>query len=564
MKNLLLLFLSLSSAISFAQVPDPPFNPMTAPGAKGIHPSNHTLFWQNPESVIYNQLYFSEDSLLIANSDSSVRVLNGFPNTIFNSYQLSEWGNLDENKKYFWKVIEYNSTGNSTSPIWYFKSRGNYASSYIHDFTNDLEGWQFFGPLGQSNWYWLNSTHTGNQPGELVFDWDPIFIGDSYFISPEFQFAEGSYGGINFSYFEDWWSNTVHVGCAITTDNGLTWTSIWDLYAIGNVGPENVFIPIEFPGAFRLGFYYNGNSNDIDFFYVDNVMVIVPLTPPEPPKFLQAEANSSIQKITLNWNHSMGSGTIIERKLGLPISNNPYDSITAIDDSTFFYEDFNIELNEIYTYRVRSTGIYNSFYGNEATAYVPEVVPVELLSFSSSVVDNGITLNWITATEINNSGFQIERRKTKNEKSEVWENIGFVNGHGTTTEPKSYSFNDENLSAGKYQYRLKQIDFDGTFEYSNIVEVEILPPAKFSLYQNFPNPFNPSTNIQYALASRQFVTLKVFNSLGEEVETLVNEYQEAGAHSKLYIVNSALPSGVYYYQLKAGEFIQTRKMILLK
>ena len=84
------------------------------------------------------------------------------------------------------------------------------------------------------------------------------------------------------------------------------------------------------------------------------------------------------------------------------------------------------------------------------------------------------------------------------------------------------------------------------------------------MYQNFPNPFNPSTNIQYALASRQFVTLKVFNSLGEEVETLVNEYQEAGAHSKLYIVNSALPSGVYYYQLKAGEFIQTRKMILLK
>ncbi len=123
-------------------------------------------------------------------------------------------------------------------------------------------------------------------------------------------------------------------------------------------------------------------------------------------------------------------------------------------------------------------------------------LPVELLSFSSSVIDNDVTLNWTTATETNNSGFQIERRETKNEKSEEWKSIVFVNGNGTTTEPQTYSFKDENLSAGKYQYRLKQIDFDGTFEYSNIVEVEILPPAKFSLEQNYPNPFNPHTFIR--------------------------------------------------------------------
>jgi hypothetical protein len=551
------------SAISFAQVPDPPFNPMTAPGAKGIHPSDHTLFWQNPESLTYNQLYFSDDSLLVANSDSSVRVLNGVPSSIYNSFQLSDWGNLDENKKYFWKVIEYNSSGNSNSPVWYFKSRGNYAGSYVHNFTNDLEGWEFWGPLGQSNWYWLNSTHTGNLPGELVFDWDPIFIGDSYFISPEFQFAEGSYGNVQFSYYEDWWSNTIHVGCAITTDNGSTWTSIWDLYATGNVGPENVFIPIEFPSSFRLGFYYNGNSNDIDFFYVDNVMVTVPLTPPEPPKFLQAEANSSIQKVSLSWNQSMGSGTIIERKLGLPTSNNPYDSIAAIDNSTFLYEDFNINLNEIYTYRVRSTGIYNSFYGNEATAYVPEVVPVELITFSSSVIDDNVTLTWMTATETNNSGFQIERCERLEARSEEWKSIGFVNGNGTTTETKSYFYKDENLSAGKYQYRLKQIDFDGTFEYSNTIEVEITPPAKFSLEQNYPNPFNPTTRISWQSPVSGWQPLKVFDVLGNEVAILVNEYKPAGKYEVEFNA-SKLSSGVYYYQLKTGEFSQTKKMTYLK
>ena len=106
--------------------------------------------------------------------------------------------------------------------------------------------------------------------------------------------------------------------------------------------------------------------------------------------------------------------------------------------------------------------------------------------------------------------------------------------------------------------------FDGTIKYSNIVETEILSSAKLSWEQNFPNPFNPSTNIQYAIASRQFVSLKIFNSLGQEVETLVNEYQEAGVHSKLYIVNSALPSGVYLYQLSAGEYNEVKKMLLLK
>jgi hypothetical protein len=201
-------------------------------------------------------------------------------------------------------------------------------------------------------------------------------------------------------------------------------------------------------------------------------------------------------------------------------------------------------------------------------------LPVELLSFSSSVSENAITLNWTTATETNNSGFQIERNTPLNPLSRgevegrgVWEKIGFVDGNGTTTETKSYSFKDENLSSGTYQYRLKQIDFDGTFEYSNIVEAEILPPAKFSLEQNFPNPFNPSTSIQYSIASRQFVSLKIFDLLGREIVALVDEEQSAGNYTIEFKPESSiknLVSGVYLYQLKAGEFTQTRKMILLK
>ncbi len=194
-----------------------------------------------------------------------------------------------------------------------------------------------------------------------------------------------------------------------------------------------------------------------------------------------------------------------------------------------------------------------------------DIIPVELTSFTATVTQNSVSLNWQTATETNNSGFEIERSEMSNVIGQTdWQVVGFVPGFGTTTEPKSYSFIDENLSSGKYQYRLKQIDFDGTFEYSNTIDVEITSPTEFSLEQNYPNPFNPSTNIKYTIGSRQFVTLKIFNSLGEEIETLVNEIQDAGVHSKLYILHSTLPSGVYYYQLKAGSFFETKKMILMK
>lgn len=394
-------------------------------------------------------------------------------------------------------------------------------------------------------------------------------------ISPEINSQSGQYASIHFNYFEDWWSDTVVVGCAITSDNGLNWSSIWELNATGNVGPYNEAVGFNTPDKFRIGFYYTGNSNNIDFFYLDNISIFnhIPLSGSYPPRMLTSVASETEEKVTLNWSSGWAPagmvGYEVQRKVGLPTEDSIYFTIAMTDLSTQNYSDFNVELNQAYTYRVRliAMGI-NSPYGNEATAYVPAIVPVELLSFSSFVDDDNVTLSWTTATETNNSGFSVERRQVLSQQSSVsneqWSSISFINGNGTTTETKSYSYKDENLSAGKYQYRLKQIDFDGTFEYSNIIEAEILPPAIFSLEQNYPNPFNPSTSIQYTLASKQFVTLKIFNSLGEEVETLVNEYQEAGVHSKLYILNSTLPSGIYLYQLKAGEFVQTRKMILLK
>jgi streptogramin lyase len=191
------------------------------------------------------------------------------------------------------------------------------------------------------------------------------------------------------------------------------------------------------------------------------------------------------------------------------------------------------------------------------------VVPVELVSFTANTNGNNVNLNWSTATETNNSGFEIERRKTINERSEEWMEVGFLNGSGTTTETQSYSFTDNNLSSGKYFYRLKQIDFDGTLEYSKEVEVIINVPDKFELSQNYPNPFNPSTKIKYQIATSNHVSLKIYDVLGNEVAALVNEIQPTGKYEVTFNAHS-ISSGVYFYKLQTQDFVETRKMILLR
>ena len=191
------------------------------------------------------------------------------------------------------------------------------------------------------------------------------------------------------------------------------------------------------------------------------------------------------------------------------------------------------------------------------------VVPVELSSFTASISGKNVTLNWITASEVNNSGFEIQR-KSENEFAA----IGFVDGNGTTTNIQNYSFTDENLSAGTYTYRLKQIDFNGTFEYSNEIEVVVSIPSEFSLEQNYPNPFNPSTVISFNLAVDSDVSLKVFNILGQEVVSLLNNRISAGTQ-QINFNAAGLNSGVYFYQLEAkgidgSNFSSTRKMLLTK
>lgn len=189
-----------------------------------------------------------------------------------------------------------------------------------------------------------------------------------------------------------------------------------------------------------------------------------------------------------------------------------------------------------------------------------ESIPVEMTSFTADVVGSSVMVNWSTATETNNRGYEIERELSGNTG---WENIGFVAGFGTTTRPMSYSFKDTDIKTGTYLYRLKQIDYDGTTSYSGEVTVTVNIPVQFSLEQNYPNPFNPSTRIEYSIPVKSDVRLSVFSTLGEKVADLVNEQKEAGSYGIEFNAGK-LSSGMYFYRLEAGNNVLTKKMLLVK
>ncbi len=210
--------------------------------------------------------------------------------------------------------------------------------------------------------------------------------------------------------------------------------------------------------------------------------------------------------------------------------------------------------------KIKSNDPNNSVVLVPVTLNVGNIIPVELVSFNAALKNNFVTLAWSTATETNNSGFEVERKSD----SKNWEKVGFVTGKGSTTEKQNYQFVDllDNIKGDRIVYRLKQIDFDGKINYSKSIEVAFTPET-FSLDQNYPNPFNPTTTIRFGLPTKSNVTLKVFNSLGQIVEEIINGQYEAGYHSIIFNASN-LSSGIYYYRLETEGFSQIKKMALIK
>lgn len=187
-------------------------------------------------------------------------------------------------------------------------------------------------------------------------------------------------------------------------------------------------------------------------------------------------------------------------------------------------------------------------------------LPVELNSFTACCFANVVYLNWQTETEVNNFGFEVERSSAENTG---WKKIGFISGHGNSNSPKEYSFEDRPAGGNVFRYRLKQIDTDGKFEYSHTIEVNLESPSEFALEQNFPNPFNPVTKIEFSIPADNNVQISVYDVLGREVAILLNEFKRAGIH-RIEFDAENLTSGIYFYRIVSGSFTGLKKMVLLR
>jgi len=269
--------------------------------------------------------------------------------------------------------------------------------------------------------------------------------------------------------------------------------------------------------------------------------------------------------VKLLWddNSSNELGFIIQRAVGDSDTATVFDNIDSVAVDVITYTDTTTSDTTTYTYRVYA---YNadtvSAYSN--LAEITTVVPVELTSFSANVVNGKILISWTTATEINNAGFKLER---SNDNLKFVE-LAFIEGNGTTTNRSEYIYKDNSVLSGKYYYRLRQVDFDGSSYYLKSIEVDLGIPKEYSLHQNYPNPFNPSTTIRFDLPINAEVNIKLYNTLGQEVADILKNELDAGIHEITFNASN-LSSGVYFYRIEAkgadgSVYSEVKRMILMK
>ena len=438
---------------------EPPSNPNPPHASNGVSINLSELSWTNGTGALTNELYFG------TNPSSLSLVQSG---TLATNWTITG-GPLDYGTTYYWQVVEIGDTCNTNGSVWNFTTMTHPSVIFFEPFLN-MSCWTPIGPLGLTNWSVETSSNAGGVSPELQLSWTPSFNGLSQLLSCNISSANNHDHELTFKHYLDDYTATPSpfIGVAISYDGGTTSSSLWEVLPLGNIGPETVTVTFTTPATadavdFQLIFYANGNSFNIDYWYIDDVTVT-----------------------DLDW------------------------------------------------------------------------VPVELSSFSASADNGNVELSWITATETNNNGFEIQRSTNGN-----FEAIAFINGKGTTTQPQAYSFKDEKVSVGVVKYRLKQIDLDGTFEYSNVIEVDVPAPSSFVLEQNYPNPFNPSTTIKFALPVETEVQLSVYNTIGEKVAEVFNGTLKEGYHEVVFEA-ALLTSGTYFYRLEANEFVDVKKMLILK
>jgi hypothetical protein len=486
--------LALLPVPTFSQGSGEAYHPETANGANNIHSIGHRLLWENPDSTIYNKIYFSSDSILVAQMNASVLLYDGFPNIVYDSIYLNLVEPLEWNTKYFWRVVEDYQSGLIEGTVWYFRTMSYPLCDYeefFDDFENGPGNWTVTNNGGDCVWeiffppypnaYLMPSTSTG---GLLSADSDECGTGTSVrtTITLNESFG-GGYGYKSLEFDNDWnvLDSTDIAYIEVSTNGGENWEIIWS--KIGeDLRMTHEIVPIIQGGEILLRFRVI--QPDWNWWWaIDNVKLVqdCPLTQFYPPHNLKLNTvTQQPTRVDLSWERIgpwYQPHFYIFRKLGLPSDPTSYSFVGMVSYTMTTFSDTSVIIDNNYTYQINN-GPYPNGFSNEATAYIPDI-------------------------------------------------------------PTSSSS-------------------------------EITFLSEFYLEQNYPNPFNPITKIKYSIPSVEThrdaslqVKMTVFDILGNEVAGLVNDNKHSGTY-EVEFNGTNLPSGIYFYQLKTGSFIETKKMILLK
>lgn len=479
---------------------DVPTNPNPADGTAGVSINLSELSWTNGSGTSQVELWFGKVGNVSMVYDGAVINNWSIPNT------------LDYISTYQWYVVNKNDTCGLSGPTWSFSTE---ASTNPVLFADDFDSYV----AGQQ-------VACQNPTDWTTWDFSPCNATTDPLVSTTFSFNSPNSVKIVAN------NDLVHVIGALTSGKySLSfqmyvpggsqgyWNTLMDFAGSGSIWGLEVYY-----NAGGLGSVNAGGTAAASFSYSYNTWIhneaIIDLDADWAQLFIGGN-------LIHEWQWSLGSG-----------GTGGINQLSATD----FYGDAGM-----------------LYYFDDYVVSNLNVVPVELTSFSANDNNGQVILNWTTATELNNQMFEIERRS----ESSQYLTIGYVDGHGTTTEQQNYNFVDNSEISGTYFYRLKQIDFGGRHEYSEEIHVDVTGPLAFELGQNYPNPFNPGTVIKYSIPENGFVTLDVYNLLGEKVASLVNKVQEAGRY-QINFDASNLASGIYVYNLKSGSFNSVKKMLLMK
>ena len=413
-------------------------------------------------------------------------------------------------------------------------------------------------PNTTNNHQWHPSTWCDKETGRLFVKWMDTRdtpTSDSAYIYATYS----DDGGSTFAPNQQVSNAKMKINCS-TCGGGGTPRYQGDYDAITSAGNISMMVWTDFR---------NGSFASYTGYFPDFAMLVYPPSNTVGNTNDQTDYTVEIPQVTLFDGEAMFTADIDPAPAtgSFDITFTPGNTITSFPGSiTMTIHTVGTVPNGTYTINVQGEGITGiPVHRRSVTLEVIDNVPVELTSFTAHLDDNSVMLSWITATELNNSGFEIQRSlKSDNQTTAEWTKIGFVKGNGNSTENHAYIYNDENIiKPGHYSYRLKQIDFDGKYAYSQVAEIDVNKPTKYYLSQNYPNPFNPTTTIEFSTPERSHVSLKVYDVLGNEVAILVNGWMESTNHKVIFDA-SKLASGIYYYTLSTGNFTSTKKLILLK